>query len=150
MRKKGASIWLAACLVALALAGAIVGCGGSSEAAPLTRAAFVKQANGICARAQDERKKGTKEAASAASGVDESEEEDALADALLEPVKTMTGELDDLGPPKKHEEQIGAIIAAFEDGTEKLETDLGSSQAPNAFAKADKLAVRYGLTACII
>ncbi len=150
MRSKGASIWLAASVAALVLACAIAGCGGSSEAAPLTRAAFVKQANAICQRAQVERKKGTQEAISAAAEADGSGEADAFAGALLEPVKTMTGELGDLGPPKKDEKQVEEIIAAFEGATEELEANIGSSQAPDAFAEADKLAVQYGMTECVI
>jgi hypothetical protein len=126
----------------------IAGCGSSSEAAPLTKAAFVKQGNAICHRAAEDRKRGTREVVSSAADADD--EAGALTEALLAPVKTMTEELGDLGPPKRQEKQLETIVSAFEAGVAKVEEDPGSSRTPFVFDKADKLAAQFGLTECSI
>lgn len=143
---------LAAALAAAILACAIAGCGSSSKAdsPPLSKPAFAKQANAICHEAAAARKQGTKEAVSKAAEADESEEAEVLTEALLAPVKTMTEELGELGPPKHQEKQVEEIIAAFEGGIEELEANPESSHAPSAFAEANELAARYGLTECAI
>ena len=129
----------------------VAGCGSSdSHSAPLTKSAFVEQANGICKHATEERKQGTEEAVAKASEAGESEEAQVFTETLLAPVETMTEELGDLGPPRHLEDQVEAIIAAFEGGTEELEADPGFAKAPSAFSEANELAARYGLTECTI
>lgn len=142
----------AAALAAAILVCAIAGCGSSSKAdsPPLSKPAFVKQGNAICQEAAEERKQGTQEAVSKAAEADESEEAEVLTEALLVPVKKMTEELGELGPPRHQKKQVEEIIAAFEGGIEELEANPESSHAPSAFAEANELAARYGLTECAI
>jgi hypothetical protein len=133
--------------VSIVLAGtlAAVGCGGSGDAAPLTRAQFIDQANAICSNSETERSTATREAAG------DGEEAAPVTKAALQPVQQMAEELGDLGPPAGDEREVEAIIASFEKGIKKLEassTDLVSTIA--AFERADELADEYGLTSCAI
>jgi hypothetical protein len=129
----------------------VAGCGSSnSQSEPLTKTAFIQQGNEICHRATEERKQGTKEAISKAADADKSDEAQVFIETLLAPVETMTDELGELGPPKREERQVEAIIAAFEGGTKKIEADPGLAQAPSAYSEANELAARYGLTECTI
>jgi septal ring factor EnvC (AmiA/AmiB activator) len=139
---RGRGVFLA--LAAALLAALIVGCGGSSEAAPLKKSQFVKQADEVCASTQKERAEQSDELAES-----EDSEED-LMRALLEPVENMTDELADLGPPAGQEKEVEAIIAAYEKGISKLEADPGASDVPLAFDQANQLAADYGLTDCVI
>jgi hypothetical protein len=135
----------------LTIAVIVAGCGsGDSQSAPLTKSAFVEQANGICKNATEERQQGTKEAVAKAAEADESDEAQVFTETLLAPVETMTEELGDLGPPKQQEKQVEAIIAAFEGGAEELEADPGFTKGSTAFSEANELAARYGLTECTI
>jgi hypothetical protein len=139
-REKGIVLALAiALLVALA-----AGCGGSSDAAPLKKPQFVKQADEVCATAQEERADQREEL---------TESEDSAEDVmqtLLEPVENMTSDLADLGPPVGQEKEVEAIIAAYEQGVSKLEAEPEAADAPTAFDMANKLAEDYGLNDCVI
>jgi hypothetical protein len=123
------------------------GC-GSGDSEPLTKADFAKQANAICAKAEEERNKGSKELAD--KEVASPEEAEVASEALLGPVSTMTEELGELGPPKGDEKQVEAIISAFEAGLAKLEAEPTSERSAFAFAKANELALDFGLTSCTI
>lgn len=132
-----------AALTAVLLAALAIGCGGSSEAAPLKKAQFIKQGDAICATAQAERKGQRQEA------TDQSSDSDVMR-VLLEPVENMTEELGDLGVPVGQEKQVEGIISAYEEGAAKLEADPGGPNSVAAFDKANKLAADYGLTGCAI
>lgn len=133
-------------LAVVLLSSLAIGCGGSSDAAPLKKTQFVKQGNAICATMQAERDSQTKEAQKQLSGADETE---AMSFAL-EPVETMTDELGELGAPTGQEEEVEAIIAAFEDGVSQLEAEPTGPKSATAFEQADKQAAAYGLTECTI
>jgi hypothetical protein len=144
MHLMGEGKWLPClALAAVLLAAVAVGCGGSSEAAPLKKAQFIKQGNAICATAQAEREGQRKELSEQAS-------ESEVMQTLLAPVESMTEELDDLGVPVGQEEQVDAIVSAYEDGAAKLEADPGGTDSVAAFDTANKLAADYGLTGCAI
>jgi hypothetical protein len=136
-------------LLLVAIAAAAIGCGGSAEAKPLTKAEFVLQANEICQGAEEERKQGEEELVEG-DQADQAEGEEEVVEALVAPVGTMAEELGDLGPPKGDEKQVAAIVKAFEAGVAKLEADPLASDAASAFAKADELAAAYGLSECEI
>jgi hypothetical protein len=154
--KRRAAGQLAIVLASLLIAVAGAGCGsGSSSTAdsastPLSKAEFRKQAGAICENAQKERKEGQKEAVAKGEEAGSAEEAKVTTEALLAPVRTMTAELSELGAPKGQEKQVQAIVAAFEAGIASLEANPTSPQAASAFAKADKLAIEYGLTDCVI
>jgi hypothetical protein len=125
------------------LAALALGCGGSSEAAPLKKAQFIKQGDAICATAQAEREDQRKEMAGQSSESD-------VMQVLLQPIENMTKELDDLGVPVGQEKRVEAIVVAYEDGIAKLEADPGGPDSVAAFRTASKLAADYGLTGCSI
>jgi hypothetical protein len=132
-------------LVTALLAALVVGCGGSSsDAAPLKKSQFVKQADEVCASAQKER---------ADQRGELTESEDAggeLMQTLLEPVETMTDDLAELGPPVGQEKEVEAIIAAYQQGISKLEAEPNAPDASTAFDKANEMAEGYGLSDCVI
>jgi hypothetical protein len=146
LREKVRQIGIAAAVAGL-LATLALGCGGSSEAAPLKKPQFVKQANAVCVTTQAEREAQGKEIAKQGSS---SEDPEAVMQQLLEPVEKMTQELGNLGPPKGDEKQVEAIIEAYEAAASKLEADPGGADSSSAFDQANKLAAAYGLTDCTI
>lgn len=138
------------------LAIAVVGAGcGSSDDESLTKAEFVRQANAICEKGNKQRIKEytaflkgrgdePKTLAEANKGVDEAGEEllagfyEKRAEALAE-----------LPPPSGDEEEVAAIVDAFEQGADD------AAQDPSAIAggvpgieKGVKLAAAYGLEVC--
>jgi hypothetical protein len=130
--------------LAVLLSSLAFGCGGSSQPEALTKPEFLKQANAICAEAQEER-------AAQSKGLSESDSSaEAGMQQLLEPVEKMTGELGDLGPPAGDQKEVEAIVAAYEDGTAALEAEPAGAEAASAYAQANKLAAMYGLTDCSI
>jgi hypothetical protein len=143
--------FLIAIIAVLALAAMAVGCGGG-EPDPLSKTAFVKQANEICAHATDEREAAMKDVFKEGSqGSSDEELEHYVSDAVVPPIQDMTDELDGLGVPKGEEKQVEAMLNDFETGIEKLESDPSSSLNPtDVFAKADKMALANGLTDCTI
>jgi hypothetical protein len=136
-------------VVAGLLAVLAIGCGGSSDAAPLKKPQFVAQAEEICATAQTEQDELGKEFAQQGES-DGSEDTEAVMQEILEPVETMTEDLADLGPPKGQEKEVEAIIAAYEAGIAKLEAEPAGEGTVSAFDKANKLAEAYGLYGCTI
>lgn len=149
MINSNSAAFLAAFVVAL-LTAAAIGCGGSSEAAPLKKAEFVNQANAICVTAQAEREGQRQELAESADESGGPGEAEAVMALLLEPIDQMTEELGDLGPPKGQEKEVAAIVAAYEEGASKLEADPSGVDSSAAFDKANELAQEYGLKACTI
>jgi hypothetical protein len=121
-----------------------VGCGSSSEAAPLSQSAFLKQGNAICAKSTQQREKELHAAAK------EGGDEEAIADMAVESVSEMTEELGDLGVPKGDEKKVEAIVEDFEAGVESMEGELTSAAGGDAFAKANKAAIEFGLQSCAI
>ena len=134
----------------LLLAVAAIGCGGSSDPEPLSKSAFVEQANAICGNYAKEQKQVGEEVVAASESADPSEEAVAGTEKLVAPVKTMTDELSDLGPPKGDEKEVAAIIGAFEAGAAQLEAEPGGPDSVSAFDKANALATSYGLSDCTI
>lgn len=145
MNRFGSVVILALLLGAVAM----VSCGGSGDSGPLKKPAFVEEANAICVEAEEERKQGTEDLVND-DDVDPSEEAEVVSEALVAPVQTMTEELSDLGPPKGDEKQVEAIVAAFEAAVAKVEADPVGAEAKLPFAKANGMALEYGLTDCTI
>jgi hypothetical protein len=129
------------------------GCGGGGEADPLSKTAFVKQGNSICAQAIAERESAMSDTSKEITQEElssEAELEKFVTDAALPPVQQMAEELGDLGAPKGDEKKVEAIVTGFEGGVEKGEADPNSVVSGAAFAGANKLALAYGLTECQI
>lgn len=100
-------------------------------------------------KAEEERKQGTDDLVNG-DEVDPSEEAEVVSEALVSPVQAMAEELGDLGVPNGDEKQVEAIVAAFEAGVAKVEADPVGSESGLSFAKANELALEYGLTDCTV
>jgi hypothetical protein len=129
------------------------GCGSSSEAAPLSKAAFVKEGNAICLQAREEQGSALKEAASDSGGDSvsgEAEAEEFVTEIALPPIEQMTEELADLGVPKGDEKRVAAIVTGLERGIAKSEADPSSAMTDASFVAVNRLAEAYGLADCTI
>jgi hypothetical protein len=160
-----------ATLVLLAMILALAGCGSSSGStestetaetaettettSSLTKAAFVKKGNAICAKSEEEVAAGVEKLAKENNALEKkplsAKQMEAVAGEVLVPtVRKQLNEIRALGIPSGDEQEVEAIFAAVEEGIEKTEED------PSAFAeggsgpfvKANKLAREYGLTVC--
>lgn len=143
---RGQLAGLVVCLIALAVAAA--GCGeDSSKAEPLSKSAFIQQADAICANATKERNQASKELPEGGGG--SSDEAAAGIETLVSPITVMAEELGELTPPKGDEQQVEEIVDAFEAGVGELEEDPASPEAASAFAKANEEAENYGLSCSV-
>jgi hypothetical protein len=151
------------------LAAAIVvigGCGNSEDAAgttaaseqttpELTKAQFVKQANAICAKGNEELNKGFQrflKQHNVPEGQPPSPKQlGEVAETIVVPVVgNQIEEIRALGAPSGEEEQVETFLAAAEAGVEKSEKEpkslLNAKGSP--FEKANELARESGLRAC--
>lgn len=149
---------LAACA---AIALIVAGCGGgddntdSTASTELTKAQFLKQGNAICAKANEELEAKVSKLFKE-NGLSENEQPTTaeltkVAEDILTPiVSRQIDEIRDLGAPADEEEQVDKILSAAEEGVEKGKEDPDSLLGPNGgpFAKANKLAIEYGLKTC--
>jgi hypothetical protein len=143
----------------LAIAMIAAGCGGgddsTSTTAALTKAQFLKQGNQICAEGNKEIDAGFEEFAEESNLKKNQEptqaQKEEIAETILLPSVTRQVEgVGDLGAPSGEEEQVEEIIDAAEEAIEEGEEDPAAlvSEGEGSFAKANKLAGEYGLTAC--
>ena len=144
--------WAARLLTGALLSASILAGCGSGGGDALTKAEFVKQANAICARGER-----TKDTALEAffrenqqTQLQKSDEEGLVTEVALPPIQTMTEELAELAPPADEKKATGAIVGGYEAAAREIERNpaivISSSASP--FAKANKLAARYGLETC--
>jgi hypothetical protein len=127
-----------------------IGCGGSDETV-ISKSAFVRQGEVICAKGKAKRYGDMSAAVTAAQKTGElggrSFARELLLDIGLPPVVRMTQELAELG--ESDDRKAGAIVAAFEAGIETTEADpLQGIDGADPFAEAKKLAAAYGLKSC--
>jgi len=144
-------------LLAIALVAAGCGGGGDTTATTvaLTKAEFLKQGNQICAEGNKEINAGFEEFLKT-NNIKHNQEPTAaqkteIAETVLLPSVTKQVEgVGNLTPPSGEEEQVEEIITAAEEAIEKGEEDPASlvTEGSGPFAKANKLAGDYGLTAC--
>lgn len=156
-------------LIGLLVAGAAIamivgGCGGGDEttdstagtdSTELTKAQFVKQGNAICAEASEELnnevQKFFKENGVAENEQPASAELAEVAEDLVTPIiGREIEEIRELGAPAGEEQQVDKILSAAEEGVEKGEKNPDSLLEKNGgpFAKANELAIDYGLNVC--
>lgn len=142
---------------ALAIAIVATGCGGgddSGASSSLTKAEFIKQADAICKKGGEsvneevedfaeendfEPNKATKE-----------QQAELLTEVVAANIQSQAEEIDALGAPPGDEAQIEAMLAAVEEGVEKMESEptLFLSKPTNPLAKGSELAEEYGLEVC--
>jgi phosphoglycolate phosphatase-like HAD superfamily hydrolase len=138
-----------AVLVALIAA---LGCGGSSDSEPLTKAEFGQQGNKICKDAEQARGK------IVAKVIEETDpkgnQEKAQEEVVLKAIPTYekaAEEIGDLGAPEGEEEKVENLVEAMEEAAGRAQADPHTAVISNApFREADKLAEELGLDACVI
>jgi hypothetical protein len=139
------------CLFLLAIA---VGCGGggSSDAAPLTKAQFVQQANSICRKGEEEKQRALLAAARERGGktADQTQLEELITESALPPIRTMTSQLAELEAPSADKAGFKAMVRELERANAKAERNpsLALDPAKDPFRGADKRAGNYGLKEC--
>ncbi len=140
-----------AALVAMAALGG--GCGGDDDSgveittSSLSKDAFVKKANAICARGREQALSFVRRSASGpesrivAKGVEED---------VVPAFRQVAADLEALGAPKGDEATIEALVEAMNEGTDKLENGSPVSLAALAppFEPSAKLARDYGIAGC--
>lgn len=142
--------------VALIIAAALVaGCGGggdTSTAAALSKAEYVKQANAICKKGQQNREAAVNELAEEVKpGADPGELPKAgLVEAVTDPLATMVDELAALPAPEGDEAQVEGFIQGYEKAVEEIEEDENAAFNGELFGEPDKKALKYGLEDCVL
>lgn len=133
------------------------GCGSGGEdstASPLTKAQFVKQADAICDKREKEKNVAIlayveEKNLNPARKLSQEDQETVVKDLGAPPLAAMIEELDALGAPSGDEEQVDAIVEAFEVALEEAEADPASVvPGSDPFDEADELAGKYGLEEC--
>jgi hypothetical protein len=157
---------LVALFACLAVAAAVAGCGGggdstsgggeSSEAsgpAP-TKAAFVKEADGIC-RAADNELNEEVESYAEENGITlgkeptKAQQEEIYKEVVLPNVGRQGEEIDALTPPEGDEDTVGEIVDALDEGVEEGEEDPGQLvEGKSPLADASSKATAYGMKVC--
>jgi hypothetical protein len=124
------------------------GCGDSDSAeASLTKKQFIKQADAICLKAEQNL---TDQVVKYKKQNPKAEEEDLILNVGIRQFQGELDELEALGPPSGGEDEIDAMLDAFAQGISQAEETPLDVVSPGAdpFKKADKLAAEYGLQVC--
>ncbi len=145
-------------LSALALTGASVlllaacGSSGSDTTATITKAAFLKQGNAICANGNKEIDQASNEifkSVPANQQPSQAQLEEFVNGTIIPSVEGQVAAIDALPVPSGDEAQVQAILDAAQQGIEQGKQDPASLTGNgDPFAKANKLANEYGLTEC--
>lgn len=139
-----------------------VGCGGSSgeestTTGNLTKAEFVKKGNEICkrgnAKIEDAFEGFVKEHhLSKTKKPTKAELEEASETVVVPNIRSQVDEIKALGLPKEDAQGAEEVISAAEESLEQVEENpilvTEENTAKDPFAKTNKLARSYGLTAC--
>ena len=149
MSKKvaGAAVLVAAVLVA-------VGCGGGSDTSTptaLSKAQYVKQANAICKKGQQEREAAVNEFVEENDVKPGESRGPELIEVVLPTLRETFDELSELPAPKGDEDTVAEIIEAYEEPLGKIEENPGVALGYHKFFyRPDKMAVDYGLEDCVL
>jgi hypothetical protein len=157
---------LVALFACLAVAAVVAGCGGggastsgggetSSESgsAP-TKAAFIKEADAICQKAEDgltEEIQSYAEDNGIALGKEptQAQQEELYVGVVLPNVARQGEEIGALTPPEGDEDTVGEIVDALDEGVAEGEEDVGALvEGKNPLADATAKATDYGMKVC--
>jgi hypothetical protein len=134
-------------LIAVGAASVAVGCGSDETQ---SKAAWVEQADGICAVAdQDLNSAAEDQFGGTAPNVDD--QADFVTDDVIPSLQAQHDEISELPSPEGSEEQASEMLAALQSGIDELESDPASITKAGAdapLAKANELASELGLTDC--
>jgi hypothetical protein len=152
--------FLAILAAVAAIALIVAGCGGGDDSttegdASLTKAEFVKQADGICKEANSELtvefQKFSKEN-NLPEGKEPTKEqgEELVEEVLIPNVQQQSEDIRELGAPSGDEDRVAAILDALDQGIEEAEEDPAAllDAQDDTFDKANELAADYGLKVC--
>jgi hypothetical protein len=128
--------------------------GGESapQGKPLTKAAFIKQGDAICAEVPQEYNKNLEALEKEAKKEKKPKPTTAEINskAAVPPIHIAVEKLEKLGPPKGDEAEIEAIVKAMESAAKgveaKPESELSGPKSP--FAEFQKLTTAYGFQGC--
>lgn len=143
--------------MAIVAAAIVVGCGGGddtsdSSTATLSKAEFIKEADAICADAdqqgQEEAEEFAKENDFSLDAPTDEQLEEAISAILAPSLNQQAEEISALGAPEGDEEQIEALTASLEDVAGKIEDDPGIVINGEALTEPSELAEDYGLKVC--
>lgn len=144
-------------LTVAALAALIVaGCGGGEDAttASIGKAQFITKADAICAAGSEQTQADLaaylKQEKLTLNENQTEEESAALIAILVKNVEKEVQSIRALGVPSGDDSQVGAILAALEEGAKEAEKDPQAvvQGEVNVLGKAGELAKEYGLQAC--
>jgi hypothetical protein len=141
-------------LAAIATAVLAAGCGGGSddetaspsvETSSISRAEFVKRAEGICAKATRETEPVIEEGPSGDSGVE------AIEAVFLPGAEDVVAEVRELGAPSGDQAQVEKLLTALQEAVDELEAQPASSleELAERFHRFGTLAGNYGLQSCV-
>jgi len=142
---------------AAVLVAAIAGCGGSgdssSESAGLTKAEFVKQANGICAKGEAQRTEAMQKVSATfdpTEDVTQTKKGDELIEAGMAVFEETTEELAELEPPQGEEEKFEELIETREkDAAKVAQNPRGLLNGIAYLASTELMNAEMGLTSCL-
>jgi hypothetical protein len=144
----------------LAIALLAAGCGGGDEetesTASLTKAQFIKQADGICKAGEEEIEVKFESFAKEHKLSDKTppshkESEEAANTILIPAIAGEVKEIRGLGAPSGESEQVDELLSSVEaalDGARKDPVKFIESEGEGEFAKANRMAREYGLKVC--
>jgi hypothetical protein len=131
----------------LAVAIVVVGCGGGED--HLTKAEFIRQADAVCKKGNDQINKVANQT------FDKKQPSQAdlnkfATDTLIPTVQTELDGVRDLNPPSEDEDQVNALLDEAQAALDKGKQDPAALTSSNAdpFKKANQLTKDYGLKEC--
>ena len=129
-------------------AGASGASGATGEQGALTKAAFLKQGNAICA-------KGNKELDSAFNSLgknaSQADQEKVVTDTVVPNIQGQIDDIDAFTPPKGDEGEVQSIVDSAEAALGKIKADpslLTEQGGSDPFAEVNKKLKAYGLNVC--
>jgi hypothetical protein len=152
MVRRGIGWALVAGLMAMALVASGCGSGGETTAS-LSRSQFIKQANAMCKRQEEDRNAVIR---AAIEGRDQSKvlplaQREKVILEILPPYEEVPEKLEAMGPPEGDDGQVEAIIEAMEQAAREVKANPGAAlKSTKQFFQANKLSSEYGLTECVV
>jgi hypothetical protein len=147
---------VASAVAVLAVAVFIAGCGGGDDdaTASISKAQFIKKADAACSQSaeqvQVELAALLKENDFSLNETHSAAESSGLVAVLASSLETQVEEIRALGVPDGDEDEVEAILTAFEEGVEKAEEDpkAAANGEVDLLGSAGELAREYGFKVC--
>lgn len=137
-------------LMVIALGTLLVGC-GSSEPAPLDKAAFVKKAEFLCQKGMQRRGEAmtaaTEEFEASEENVTPKIQEEAVL-KVMQPNQVLLNKLKSLKVSSDQQQKVRAFISSIETALSRVEEKPLIAIHGNPFGKAEQLASAFGLHSC--